>query len=422
MTIRQSILVGAAALAVLTGTGGFRACAYAHVAPRRAMSKAPHGPVAQAPHNPLLPVQFPAEDFWPQLWVMQRLPAYVPKPFELLYTHADWHAYQRVYGGTVKNMYRLGPQGRTAFAQRLVLAADKMPLHSSMARLLLTRAVALTFRYRSGFPVCEQAVIQYLRRVQLSQAAQVGALWAMADAMAWQNATPPDMRINCDRLAEQADVKLTLDLVKARQLRAALTLVRLMPRHAALAIRQDPLLFGQMNMARNLVLRTRVMMHYLAGQYRAIAHGAPSAALPLYLYARFVHPMPAMRARLINWQPGGLPANLERAMDLARHDPDQLYMAARLLTAAAHDLPSGIIRDRTLYQACIDYHRYIFNRMTRRHRVKRTLARIHLQHVLAEGASPAPGIHPFHDTWLGDPFAPKIVPPLPARTMAAGSA
>ncbi len=95
----------------------------------------------------------------------------------------------------------------------------------------------------------------------------------------------------------------------------------------------------------------------------------------------------------------------------AAHDPLAYYPLAESLKAAAITLPDGILKHRVLYAAFQSYRTFLAAPQTEAERVKRTMSRMAIQTVAADGASPNPVIRPFDK--------PVATIPAPATLAAA---
>lgn len=380
-------------------------------------------------NNPLLPAQVPMEGFFPELTPAPTAPTITPPGFIALYLPADWQYYQDHFATEAASAARLRSSGQLEFAQKLIAAADAMPARSGVQRLLYLRAMAIAYRHREGTPVAARAIAQYQQIIDLSVPADVAALWTMADAMTHYATTPKPDRQRFAALAAKANIQLTMLLLDAGQIDGAQRMMKMLARHDV-AIRNDPQLRPQAALARTLVAQTATMMDYLAGQADRLRRGDTTAAMPLYLYARFVKPDPDLLQGVMARRGQSPVGHLELLLQEAQSDAMAGFNAAEALRNAADALPDGVLKHRTLYAAWTYYDAFLKSSATERERVKRTLAGMAKQAVLTDGAHGPPHIKPFETPatqaatrpGAATPSTPSTAPSIPSATAPASQA
>jgi len=246
----------------------------------------------------------------------------------------------------------------------------------------------------------------------------------MADAMTRYATTPKPDRQKFATLAAKANIQFTMLLLDAGQIDGAQRMVKMLGRDEA-ALRADPTLRGQANQARALVAQTATMMQDLGEKWNLLARStsgpAPDAAavMPLYLYARFVHPDPDLANELLARRGTSAVGNLDKLLRLAQSDPLSAYDVGDALRRAVQGeggaaLPEGVLKHRVLYAAWQYYDAFLKCPATENQRVKRTLAGIAMQGLSTDGAHGPPVIRPF------DAPAPATQPATaPASPVAA---
>ena len=88
-------------------------------------------------------------------------------------------------------------------------------------------------------------------------------------------------------------------------------------------------------------------------------------------------------------------AQLAASIDAAGRDAAAAFPAAENLRVVATTLPDGMLRQRTLYAALQHYRAFLNDPGTERDRIHRTLARMSLEAVIADGAHAGAAIDPF---------------------------
>ncbi len=392
-----------------------------------------HPPTAAAPEaapvptNPLLPAQIPLQAFFPDLSTLDKQPASAPVGFAPLYKPEEWQTYRNQYGAEADSNNKQKSSGQLAFAQKLIDAAaapvaGKAPATpSGLHRLLLLRAAAIAYRTREGFTTADKAVAAFLAGMDKTSPAQVGALWTLANAMARTSVTPKPERIRYDGIAAKANMQLALLLLDADQVDAAQAIIKQIGYHEGW-IKSDKSADGDATRGRIAQVRARVtqvakMMDYLATQYGPAIHNDPNALMVVYLYGRFVKNDPSIVADLPGRVPNSPFAILAASIDAAVHNPAAGFAAAENLRVAATILPDGLIKQRTLYASLQNYREFLNAPQTERDRIHRTLARMSVEAVIADGA---------HGPTLIDPFAapvpPATVPSLDTEPATMGMA
>jgi hypothetical protein len=349
--------------------------------------------------NPLLPPAVAVEGFFPDLSVQQKAPTVTPAGFEPLYTAEDWQAYREKFGAEADGITRLKSSGILEVANRWITAAAAPErtgpeLAPGVKRLLLLRAAAVCYRNRDGFPTADRAVATYLAMMDKRSAAQVGGLWTVANAMSRMAVTPKPERIRYDGIAAKANMQLALLLVEADQVEAAQGVIKLIGYHEGW-LKSDPATRGQIGQVRARVNSVAKMMEYLGAQYGPALRNDEQALMAIYLYGRYVKNNPAVVADLPGRVPNSRLAQLAASIDAAGRDAAAAFPAAENLRVVATTLPDGMLRQRTLYAALQHYRAFLNDPGTERDRIHRTLARMSLEAVIADGAHAGAAIDPF---------------------------
>lgn len=345
--------------------------------------------------NPLLPKRIGLSQLWPDMSLTQQTPIHSPRGWRPVYSADDWREFRQQFGARQDNIIRLRLSARIQLAQDMLAAAHKAK-NSGLKRLLSLRTFALTFRYHVGSPLAQKALSLYLRHIHFNNLVQVAPVWTMANYLAFLRATPVASRRRSAFLAEAANVQLTMLLLNAGQVEDAARVVRHLVIHETRAVRADHPLISAMGTVRVLVSQTRVMMDFLAGEYRNMAMNA-SSAMNVYLYTRYIRAVPNVRAWLENrWRAGAIGQLRRELLDCKNHIQSQ-FAAGRDLAAAADPLPPGILRDRVLFAALVHYRAFMNSTATRWDRVDRTLAKIAIQHLIEQGARPNPVVVPLEN-------------------------
>ena len=422
LTARRCVLVaGVTTLLVSTALGA------RHVAaPRTARARAATRPVMAlnplaTPRraNPLLPAPINAAGLYPDLSPQIKAPTFAPAGVAPLYTQADWDAYRAAFGADLDGQNHTHVSGPGELAGKMIAAAET-ETHPGLRRLLLVRAVALTFRNHDGWAIAGRALEAYQKSMDVSQPAQVAALWTMTDTLSRFSTVPKPERIKCSALAAKANVQLALQLLDYGQLDAAQALIKKTTYHEGW-IKNDARLRSQISAARSTINSTATLMDYMQDQYSAVVDKKDeAAAFRLYLFARFVRPSPGIVDDLQTRRSATDIQQLAGTLNAADRDAASGYAAAELLRQTGAGLPAGILRQRTLYAAMHYYRVFLRDPDTEDQRVQRTLAQMQIQTLAADGARGAPVIHPF------DPPAtatqPASAPASHPATRAAGVA
>jgi hypothetical protein len=371
----------------------------------RKVSPTPPPPAVVAPSagNPLLPPPIPLEQFFLDLTLVPKTPtpSTTPAGFDPLYTAEDWQSYRDRFGAEADTLNRQKSSGLIAFANKLLAASEEPGISPGLQRLLTLRAAIDCYRTRDGFPTANKAILAYQKRFDLHSALQVGALWTITNAMSRTITTPRPDRIHYSALAARANMQLTLILLDHDQLAAAQSLAKLVVYHEGWvhttgATPADKLVRGQIAQVRALLRQTTATLDYLATQYEPAINGDDQALMAIYLYGRYVKGKPAIVADLPGRKPSSPMAQLAAALAAADRDPEAMYTAAETLRIVASTLPDGVLKQRTLYAALQNYRAFIAAPQTEHDRIKRTLARMATEAVIADGArGPAPLLNPF---------------------------
>ncbi len=363
-------------------------------------------------YKQLLPPPLRLAGLWPDLSLSPGKPATAPPDCQPVYHLRTWRRFRREFGAAAAAVIFQSPADRIALARKMLNRA-RATHDRGYRRLLCIRAFALAFRWWNGAAPAQRALTLYLQNSNLKDPAQVAPIWTMCNDAAYLRTMPPADRDRYDKLAEAANTQLVLELLSAGQLAAARRVVRLLVIHETLGVRADPPLLSAMGTARILVHQTREMIDFLAARWRR-RRTDPAAAMDIYLYARYVQPLPALRARILRRWPAGPITVLDRTLRTSRTVRDADYQAGRQLARAAQPLPWGILRDRILFAALRHYRAFLVAPATRHDRIRRTLARIAAGQLLEEGARPNPDITPLA-AFLP---APTTGPAGPSKTYA----
>jgi hypothetical protein len=375
-------------------------------------SASPASPTAEARTNPLLPPQIVLSELFPDLTLLQKSPAMPPAGFEPLYTAQDWEAYRAKFGAEADGVNRLKSSGILAFSEKLIAAAIGPEPTAGMEsaglkRLLLIRAAALCYRNRDGYPTADKAVAAYQAMMDRHSIAQVAALWTISNAMSRMAVTPKPERIRYDGIAAKANMQLALNLLQADQVEAAQAAIKAIGYHEGW-LKSAPAIRSQIAQVRSRVNQSAKMMDYLATLYQPALHNDENALMVIYLYGRYVKNNIAIVGDLPDRVPSSPLAHLAASVNAAEHDPMAAFAAAENLRVVASTLAdsASLIKQRTLYAAMQNYRAFLNAPQTERDRIHRTLARMSLESVIADGA---------HGPTSIDPFAP---PPAPASSPA----
>ncbi len=345
--------------------------------------------------NPLLPKRIGLSQLWPDMSLAQQTPVQSPRGWRPVYSAGDWREFRRQFGARQDNIIRLRLSARIQLAADMLAAAHKAK-NPGLKRLLALRTFALAFRYHVGSPLAQKALALYLRHIHFNNLVQVAPVWTMANYLAFLRATPVTSRRRCAFTAEAANVQLTMLLLNAGQVEDSARVVRHLVIHETRAVRADHPLISAMGTARVLVSQTRVMMDFLAGEYKNMGLNA-SSAMNVYLYTRYIRAVPRVRAWLESrWHAGAIGRLNREILDGKSHIQSQ-FAAGRELAAAADALPPGILRDRVLFAALVHYRAFMNSAATRWDRVDRTLAKIAIQHLIEQGARPNPVVTPLEN-------------------------
>ena len=328
-----------------------------------------------------------------------------------LYTQDDYTHYRTRFGAEADQLAQKKSSALLEFSQKLVTASQEPATTPGLQRLLLLRAAIDSYRTHAGFEPANKAIQQYLKIMDLHSPTQVAALWTLANAMSRTVTTPKPDRIHYSAIAARANMQLTLLLLDADQLDAAQSLQKQIAYHegwlhTAGASPSDKIAYTQIPKVRALVKQTQTTMDYLATQYQPAINGGggggdDNALMAIYLYGRYVKQKPEIVADLPARKPNSPLAQLAAALDAVdrKSDPEAPYSAAETLKTVATNLPDGVLKQRTLYAALQNYRAFIADPRTERDRVKRPLARMATEAVIADGAhGPSPIVNPFAPT------------------------
>ena len=384
----------------------------------RAATQASPSPIAKT--NPLLPLAVGIDNFFADLSLSPKdAPAALPAGFEPLLGAGDWQAYRRRYGAEADSLTKLKPSGQIAFALQLIEAAADVPSGPELVadtpalrRYLLLRAAAIGYRTKDGFPTADKALTAYQGLMDKRSPVQVGALWSVANVVSRTSVTPKADRIRYDGIAARANMQLALLLLEADQMAAAQALIKQIAYHEGW-LKNDAATKAQIARVRTEVTHAATMMDYLGTQYQPAIRNDVPALTAIYLYGRYVKGNAALVADLPGRVPGSSLAQMARSLDAAaRGDVESAFTAAEALRVAAATTPDACIKARTLYAAMQLYDTYMAAPETQKERVKRTLARIAREGVVADGARKAGSIDPFAPP---PAIEPATAPAAPAR-------
>jgi hypothetical protein len=387
-----------------------------------ARSASPASPAPVVKTNPLLPLAVAIDNFFADLSLSPKAaPAALPAGFEPLLSVKDWQAFRARYGAEADDLTKLKPSGQIAFSQRLIEAAadvpsgpERAPDSPALRRFLLLRAAAIGYRTKDGFPTADKAVAAYQELMDKRSAVQVGALWSMANAISRTSVTPKPERIRYDGIAARANMQLALLMLDADQIDAAQAIIKQIAYHEGW-LKGDPATRAQIARVRTEVHQAAAMMDYLATQYQPAIHNDVPALTAIYLYGRYVKGNPSLVADLPGRVPGSPLAEMARSVDAAaRGDAASAFAAAEALRVAAVGTGDACLRARTLYAAMQLYDAFMAAPETQRDRVKRTLARIAREGVVADGARKAGSIEPLAPVAATAPAAAPA-PAAPGR-------
>jgi hypothetical protein len=396
----------------------------------------PASPAAPAPivkTNPLLPLAVAIDNFYADLSISPKAaPAALPLGFEPLLSAKDWQAYRNRFGVEMDELTKQKASGQIALARRLIAAAADVPSGPELApdspalrRFLLLRAAAIGYRSKEGYPTADKAVAAYMELMDKHSAMQVGALWSMANAISRTSVTPKPERIRYDGIAARANMQLALLMLEADQIAAAQAIIKQIAYHEGW-LKNDPATRAQIARVRTEVHQAAAMMDYLATQYQPAIHNDVPALTAIYLYGRYVKGNPALVADLPGRVPGSPLGEMARSLDLAaRGDVASAFAAAEALRVAAAGTGDACLRARTLYAAMQLYDAYMAAPETQRDRVKRTLARIAREGVVADGARKSGSVDPMAPAAASAPAPGPAAPtrhsvPAPSAIALAG--
>jgi hypothetical protein len=343
------------------------------------------------------------DGFFVDLGVVQKLPTITPAGFAPLYTEQDWVAYRSAFGAEADAIGRLKSSGVLALAERMIAAATGPELSTrdwtpGLQRLLLLRAAALVYRNRDGYPTANKAVTAYREVMDKKAPAQVGALWTITNAMSRMAVTPKPERIRYDGIAARANMQLALLLLEADQVEAAEAIIRQVGYHEGW-LKSDPDTRAQIAQVRARVNAAATMMDFLATQYEPAVRNDEAALMTVYLYGRFVKGREDLVADLPGRVPNSRLAQLAASITAAQTNPSASFAAAENLRVVASTLPevpgTTMIKQRTLYAALQHYRAFLNAPQTERDRINRTLARMSLESVIADGARAGTTLDPF---------------------------
>lgn len=392
----------------------------AHHAGTRSGAPAPAAPVAAAPvaeePHPLLPPQVNLATLYPDIAGGLKTAAFAPKGITPLYTQEDWNAYQQMFAADLAN--RRATTNELAAKFIAAAEAEKRP---GVARLLLVRAVAITYRNAGGWAQAGRALESYRKIADINDLAQVAALWTMTDTLSKYSTTPRPERINCSAIAAKANIQLSLALLNLGQLDGALALIRKITYHEGWT-RSDTRLRAQIASARATVNSTASLMQSLRGDFTAVVKNKDeNAAFRIYLFAKFVRPSPTVVAELASRKNAAAIHATVAALDVADRNPAEAYAAGEALRKAAAGLSEGVLKQRTNYAAMQYYRVFLRDPANEHERVKLTLAQMQVQNLAADGAHGPIAIRPFDPPPPPSPTAATRPVGLPPRTTRPAS-
>jgi|GEM_PF-2170700 len=335
--------------------------------------------------NPLLPQQVVMDGLMPDMGLIQTAPMMAPATFDPLYTADDWAAYRAKLGSEADDLRSKRSSGHLAFAAKLIEAASDPAAKPGFRKLCLVRAVAVSYRNSGSFATSDKAITLFQEIMDIERPADMAALWTMTNTLSRYATTPKPDRIRYSGIAAKANMQLVLELLRRDQLDAAQNLVRLLHYHEGW-LKNDGATRAKISQVRGLTGQTVVMLEYLGRQYDLAVKGNESALLPLYLYATYVKPDAAFVQQVAARGANGAVGQLHQQIEAAKKDPTANYTAAEALRGVATTLPDGVLKRRTLYGALQMYRAFLSDPATERERVKRTLARMHVEAVVADGA------------------------------------
>jgi hypothetical protein len=396
---RSKIIAAAVAAALISGT--LVSFARPPVA-RNAVSRSTHtppSPIVIAPAaaaNPLLPKQVDMTALFPPMLPTQNDPVLAPNGITPLYTKEDWTAYTKIVTQESASSGQRRITAGNELAARLIAAAE-VETHPGVRRLLLVRAVAMTYRNRDGWNQAGKALASFQRTMDYNNAAQLAALWTMTDTLSKYSTTPKAQRIECSAIAAKANIQLSLMMLDWGQLDAAQLLIKKATYHEGW-LKNDARIRAQIAAARGTINSTASMMEYLRGQYDAVVKNRDEhAAYQLFLYARFARYSPGIVADLQTRRSAREIQSLSQMLAEADagKNPLAAFTAADTLRQSASNLPEGMLRHRVMYAAMHYYRLFMRDPATETERVKRTLAQIQIQNLAADGARGPTNIRPF---------------------------
>lgn len=345
--------------------------------------------------NPLLPASVEIGGLYPELTLVQKLPAIVPAGFDPLYSADDWQAYREKFGAEADAIGQKRSSGQIEFAGKMIAAAEseEVAKKPGLQRILLVRAAAISYRTTGGYATANKAMEQFQRVMDVRVPSHSAALWTVANQVARMAVTPKPERIRYSAIAARANMNLALQLMDMDQIDDAQALVKQLGFHEGW-LKGDAATRAQIAQVRTAVRQTGAMMEFLGEKYPLAVKGDDDACMAIYLWARYVKQNAPLAQDIVNRKPSSSVAHLHNLLASAEHDPAATYAAAEALRAVAGNMPDSVLKQRAMYGALMNYRAYLAAPQTAGERVKRTLARMALEGVLADGARGAVTIHP----------------------------
>lgn len=404
----RSLLIIALSVAVAASIG-------AKPAAKPAPKEDPKPVQAARPANRLLPAPIAVESLYPELTLIQKIPMMTSPGIEPLYSRTDWEIYREFFGKEADELGKKKASDQIAFARTILAAAEKETQRQGLRRLMALRAMALTVRHKEAFPVTVRGLKLFRESIDINIPSHAAGLYAVSEGIWRRSETPKEQRPHYSVLAARSSVQLALQLVEANQLEAAQSALRQVGRHE-ISLKKDATLKDNVASVRALVSQSIVMMDYMSERYDAMLSGDASAAMTVYLFARFVRQDAELMAEALRRGSQGAVSSLHQRLAEAEKDPLATYAAGETLQTIASNLPEGVLKHRVLYASLQQYRAYMAADETKDERIKRTRARMAIQAVISDGARGKPVIKPFtdeHDVDLSIAEAPGTLPTQP---------
>lgn len=388
----------------------------------------PKPPAETRAASPLLPAPILVESLYPELATIQKLPMMTPAGFDPLYSRTDWEIYREFFGKEADELSRKKASEQVTFARTILAAAEKETQRQGLRRLLALRAIALTVRHKEAYAVTVRGLKLFRESIDVNIPSHAAGLYAVAEGIWRRSETPKEQRPSYSLLAARSSVQLALLLVEANQLEAAQAAMRQVGRHE-ITLKKDPNLKETVAGVRALVSQSIMMMEYVGEQYKSMQAGDASAAMTVYLFARFANPDTNLMNEALRRGSQGAVSSLHQRLAEADKDARACYAAGETLQTIGSNLPEGVLKHRVLYAALQQFRAYMAADETKDERIKRTRARIAIQAVISDGARGKPVIKPFtdeHDVDMSLAEAPGTLPasaqPAPQITPATAPA